>query len=230
MARKFLNRKLDEFGVDDEPRYNPLKVGPKVEAIDASDVQNRQITFGEQLQEQSQTEYEKTKEGLRWALDAAGNTAQYIRYFNLNMDKHQKQIDDKQKSRDKLDSDVASLQSYKLENYDLRKKPVSELNASEAKELIDDLFLEKRIIKNKIRTMKKEVAFMEDQYLKQDEKILELRRHLTGQPIAQNQKGKGQDQIETAHVVKNGLDSISKKYDVDKLSKTIDQILSQYRK
>ena len=224
MVRKFLNRKLDEFEVKDEPGYNVSKVGPRVEINEAMDVQNREITFGEQIEDQKQTQYAKTKEEIRWALDAAGNAGQYIKYFNLNMDKHQKNIDDNKKRRDKVDSDVAMLQSYKLENYDIRKKPVSELNAEEIKELMDDLLLEKRVIKNKIRTMKREISSMEQQYSQQDEKILELRKHLTGRVVNQNEKDKVLDGTSTVQTIRDEIKHISEKYNIDKLSKAIDEI------
>ena len=94
MVRHYLNR-IDDTESNDDGSYFS-KLGSELEFIDVMDVENRYITFDRQLHRKvkpPKTKLEATKEGIRWALDAAGNTGQYIKFVNMTIDKRQAQID-----------------------------------------------------------------------------------------------------------------------------------------
>lgn len=120
MARKFINR-TDEVIPKDELSYI-AKLGPKTEIKDVLDVEDRYITFEKQQRHKvkpKKTSYEATREGIRYALDAAGNTGQYIKYVNYTIDKQQAQIDKVKKLQEKFEEEISMLQSHKLQKIDL---------------------------------------------------------------------------------------------------------------
>ena len=104
--RKYLNRKEDKVISNDELTYI-AKIGKKSELRDVMDAQQRSVTLGFQLndtetvafqdriklkQKEKQTGWLEAMKSIRWALDAAGNTGQYIRYTNMKIEQHNEEI------------------------------------------------------------------------------------------------------------------------------------------
>jgi len=94
LTRKFINRE-DKKGLDakkdvtaedewahlaeGEDGSIETKIEEKIEAADAADVSDRSITFGNQQQVGPKTKFDIVREEARNAMDAAGNTGQYIK-------------------------------------------------------------------------------------------------------------------------------------------------------
>ena len=74
----------------------------------------------------------RVKEGTRNAMDAAGNTGQYIKFVNKHIDKQKKEIDKIKKIKERFDQEVELLQSHNpnllkldvdsLENFDIQRQ------------------------------------------------------------------------------------------------------------
>ncbi len=78
MVRHYLSR-IDEATPQDEWSYIS-EIGNKIEIKDVMDVPQRYITFSKKLlhrvKEKKKPPLQATKEGIKWALDSAGNTGQ----------------------------------------------------------------------------------------------------------------------------------------------------------
>ena len=108
LTRKFLNREekkgLDakkEVAAEDEWAHLTgtedesieTKIETKIKASDAADVTDRNIVFGNKLQEGPKTVIDIITEEVRNAMDAAGNTGQYIRFVNNHIDSQRREIE-----------------------------------------------------------------------------------------------------------------------------------------
>jgi len=51
------------------------------------------------------------KEKTRWAFDAAGNTGQYLKYFNMSLEKQNSQIKKMKKQKEQFNLEIKNLQS-----------------------------------------------------------------------------------------------------------------------
>ena len=118
MGRKFINRdgkkgldsKKDVEAEDEWAHLTDVNgEETKIEAKDALDVQDRSITFGDELNEVPKTPFEIVKEETRNAMDAAGNTGQYIRFVNAHIDGQKKEIDKIKKIKEKFDREIQLL-------------------------------------------------------------------------------------------------------------------------
>lgn len=228
MARKYLNRIEDEIIPKDEYTYL-AEIGQKLELKDVMDVEDRYVTFGKQLKQKfkdKKSYYLCTKEGLRWALDAAGNTGQYIRYVNMKIDKHQQQINNIKKLQERFDNEISLLQNKQLEKIKLDKKSLEKLDTKTVTGLLDQLSLEKRNTKLKLKKLENELALAEKELEQQEIQIEEMREHLK-----QNQ-AQGVDtfnivnEMTALKIIKQELHSLGKENDVKKLSDAIDIVVS----
>lgn len=223
VSKKFLNRKDQVFDKDEWSYLE--KRGPKLKIQDVMDVEDRNITFARKL-EKPKTKFEDTKEGIRWALDAAGNTGQLIKYFNLSIENQKEQIENLKKAHDKFDREIAMLQSYKLEKIDFDKKSLAQMDIRQITELFNQLLLQKRITKTKLRNMKKELTSIENELQWQEKDIEYVRSHITARIFSGNESMILLDELEAIQTIKEELDMLSAKYDVEKLTNAIEVVIS----
>ena len=193
------------------------------------DVENRYVTFGKQLRKQVQEKqpgYIAAKEGIRWALDAAGNTGQYIRYVNMKIDKHQQQIDHIKELHDKFDREIQLLQHDNLEKLELDKIKLAKLDIKEITRTLDQLLLGKRNTKTKLRTLESELAIAEKELEQQERQIEDVREFLK----KNNQDGRNtfnkSNDLTALKIIKEQLQILRKDNDVSKLSNAIDTLAS----
>ena len=190
MARKFINRE-DKKGLDakkdvaaedewahltgsednDETKVE-TKIETKIEAADAMDVLDRSITFGDEQDTGPKTPYQLIKEEARNAMDAAGNTGQYIRFVNRHIDNQKQEIDKIKKIQEKFDHEIDLLQSNRSKIESINKKLTPEHDVKNITESLHQLLLEKGITKSKLDTLKNEIVSVEED-LKQQEKQIE---------------------------------------------------------
>jgi len=111
MSRRYLKRistshkeKNSESG-----SLQPEKNDPELELIHALETQERTITFSKKPEIPTGTK--AVKELTRWAFDAAGNTGQYIKYFNMHLAEQNSQIKQMKKMKEKFDLEIKNLQS-----------------------------------------------------------------------------------------------------------------------
>ncbi len=193
------------------------------------DIENRYVTFGKQLKnkvEEKKSGYHATKEGIRWALDAAGNTGQYIRYVNMKIDKHQQQINHVKHLQQRFDREVADLQTEKLEkinpNIDFKKT-----DARSVTSVLDQLLLSKRNTKIKLKKLENECALAEKELEQQEIHIEEIRGYVKDTNSNQNSFDEA-NEIKALQIIKDELHHLSKNNNVNKLSNAIDIVVSSF--
>jgi len=229
LARKYLNRIEDKVIPKDESSYIS-KIGKKLEVQDVMDIENRYVTFGDRLRntvKEKKSGYIATKEGIRWALDAAGNTAQYIRYVNMKIDKHQEQINHVKLLQERFDREVADLQSERLEKINPDSIFLNKLDGKSITSVIDQLLLSKRNTKIKLRKLENECALAEKELEQQEIQIEEVRVYVKENQPKMSSFDKA-NEIKALNIIKDELHHLSKNNNVNKLSNAIDVAISSY--
>ena len=230
LARKYLNRKEDRVFSKDDATYL-AEIDKKIEVKDVMDVENRYVTFGNKLKQKVQEKqpgYIAAKEGIRWALDAAGNTGQYIRYVNMKIDKHQQQINHIKQLHEKFDREIQLLQSENLEKINLDEQKLDHIDVKTITATMDQLLLGKRNTKTKLRTLESELAIAEKELEQQEIQIEDVRENLKKNHYeGRNTFGKT-NEISTLKIIKAELQNLSKDNDVSKLSDAIDVLASSF--
>ncbi len=109
MTRRYLRRIEDsEEQRTDVSKHNG-KSDPELEFLQTLEANERILTFGKKPK--LPTGIKALKEETRWALDAAGNTGQYLKYFNMKLEKQNSQIKKIKKTKEKYDLQIKNLQS-----------------------------------------------------------------------------------------------------------------------
>ncbi|MFB5631087.1 MAG: hypothetical protein ACE5RN_05840 [Nitrosopumilaceae archaeon] len=187
MTRKFINREekkgLDakkEVAAEDEwahltesdEKSLESKIEKKIEAADAMSVLDRSITFGNEQEHGPKSQYDKIKEEARNAMDAAGNTGQYIRFVNQHIDNQKREIDKIKKIQERFDHEIDLLQSNRSKIDSINKKLSPKQDIESISESLRQLLKEKSITKSKLDSLKNEITSVEEE-LKQQEKQIE---------------------------------------------------------
>ena len=98
------------------------KNDPELELLHALESQERTLAFSKKPGTPTGTK--AVKEETRWALDAAGNTGQFIKYFNMRLAKQNSQIKKVKKMKEKYDLEIKNLQS-KVQSQESKIKKVN---------------------------------------------------------------------------------------------------------
>ena len=186
MARKFINQE-DKKGLDAKKEVEAedewahlsdkddevveTKIEKKIEAADAMDVLDRSVTFGDEQESRPMTPTDIVKEEARNAMDAAGNTGQYIRFVNRHIDNQRREIDKIKKIHDKFDHEIDLLQSNRTKIDSINKKLSPKQDVKTITESLHQLLLEKGITKSKLDTLKNEIGSVEDELQQQETQI-----------------------------------------------------------
>jgi len=226
VVRHYLDR-TDDATPKDEWSYIS-EIGTNIELKDVMDVPQRYITFSKKLRqrvkEKKKPPLEATKEGIRWALDAAGNTGQYIKFVNMTIDKRQNQINKIKTLQGKFDKEVELLKSNKLEKIKDTQSSFAALDIQTVGDYLNQLLLEKRIAQSNLQNLQKDLFSMEKELKLQEKQIGGVREHLKAKIIHGN--AKELTAIDAIKIIQEELSSIATKYDVSKLSMAVDKVIS----
>ena len=222
MVRKYINRtsrNSSDVSSEDEWAHITDNVdGPALEIKDAMDVQDRTISFSKD--EEQKTTFERVKEGTRNAMDAAGNTGQYIKFVNRHIDKQKKEIDKIKKIKEKFDQEIELLQSH---NPSLLKLDVDSLENFDIKTVskyLQQLLQEKGFTKKKLNNLKDVIESVEGELQNQENQIQGLDQELESKQLEERVDGK--DTL----TIKTELNSLLEKYGINNLSNVFDMVKS----
>jgi len=247
MVRKYLNRtRRDSSDVSAEDEWQHITDNveePALEIKDPMDIQNRNITISKNevpkttleikdamdiqnrniilsKNEVPKTTLERVKESTRDAMDAAGNTGQYIRFVNTHIDKQKKEIDKIKKIKEKFDIEIELLQSH---NPNLLKLDVDSLDNFDNKvvsKYLDQLLQEKGITKKKLNSLKNVIENVEDELQNQESQIKGLNQELESKQLEERANEK--DSV----IIKTELNSLVEKFGINNLSDVFDMVKS----
>jgi len=222
MGRKYINRTSrnpSDVSAEDEWAHITDNVeGPTLEIKDAMDVQERSISFSKD--EVPKTAFERVKEGTRNAMDAAGNTGQYIRFVNRHIDNQKKEIDKIKKIKEKFDQEIELLQSH---NPSLPKLDVDSLENFDIKSVskyLQQLLQEKGFTKKKLNNLKSVIENVEGELQNQENQIQGLNQELESKQLEEQVNGK--DTL----TIKKELNLLLEKYGINNLSNVFDMVKS----
>jgi len=238
--RKYLNRKEDRVISKDDSTFI-AEVGKKSEIRDVMDAQQRSVSLGFQLndtetvtfqdriklqQQEKKTGWIEARKAIRWALDAAGNTGQYIRYTNMKIDQHNEEIKNIKKLHEKFDIEVEQLQSQKLAKIIPDKNALVTMDVQTITSMLNQLLLGKRNSKSKLKELEDECSFVEKELEYQELQIEDVRQIIKEFQYQQNSSSLKHKEIDALKTIKNELHHLSKDNDVHKLSNAIDVLAS----
>ena len=226
MTRKFINREdkkgLDakkEVAAEDEWAHLAggeddgiqTKIEKKIEAADAADVSDRSITFGNQQQVGQKTKFDIVREEARNAMDAAGNTGQYIRFVNKHIDNQKREIDKIKKIKERFDHEIDLLQSNRYKIDSLNDKLLPKPDVKSITESLHQLLLEKGITKAKLDNLKNEIGAVEEELQQQENQIEEVSEEIKNKKLVSVDEDKKEK-------MKEDLETLMKKYGVTNIS------------
>ncbi len=229
MARKFINREgkkgldakkeveaEDEWAhlADKDDEVVETKIEKKIEAADAMDVIDRSVTFGDEQESRPMTPTEIVKEEARNAMDAAGNTGQYIRFVNRHIDNQRREIDKIKKIHDKFDHEIDLLQSNRTKIDSINKKLSPKQDVKTITESLHQLLLEKGITKSKLDTLKNEIGSVEDELKQQETQIEKASESL-------KKKNLVTENVESKEKMAEELESFMKKFAIKDVSELL---------
>jgi len=226
LARKFINRQNkkgldakkdvtaeDEWAHLGSEVHAETTIEKKIEAADAMDVLDRSITFGDKKEDGPKTVLQIVKEEARNAMDAAGNTGQYIRFVNKHIDKQRDEIEKIKQIQERFDHEIDLLQSNssKIENINKKLSPSHDLKT--ITESLHQLLLEKGITKSKLDSLKGEITSVEDDLQVQEKQIEDVSEQLKHKNLNLEKENNKQMQEE--------LNSLMKKFGVKNISELV---------
>ena len=124
MTRRYLKRisKSNKEKNSESSSIQTEKNDPELDLLHALESQERTISFSKKPGPPTRTK--AIKEQTRWAFDAAGNTGQYIKYFNMHLEKQNSQIKQMKKMKEKYDLEIKNLQ-FKVQSQESKIKKVN---------------------------------------------------------------------------------------------------------
>jgi len=226
LARKFINRQ-DKKGLDAKKDVSAedewahlgsnvhaeTTIEKKIEAVDAMDVIDRSITFGDKEEDGPKTVLQIVKEEARNAMDAAGNTGQYIRFVNKHIDKQRDEIEKIKRIQERFDHEIDLLQSNRSKIESINKKLLPRHDLKTITESLHQLLLEKGITKSKLDSLKGEITSVEDDLQVQEKQIEDVSDQLKHKNLNLEKENNKQMQEE--------LNSLMKKFGVKNISELL---------
>ena len=239
-TRKYLNRKEDRVISKDDSTYI-AEIGNNSEIRDVMDAPHRSVSLGFRLndtetvtfenriklqQKEKKTGWLQAMKSIRWALDAAGNTGQYIRYTNMKIEQHNEEIKNIKKLHDKFDKEVEMLQSQKLEKIIPDKNSLITMDIPAITSMLNQLLLGKRNSKSKLKKLEDNCSLVERELEYQELQIEDVRQFLKEFQYQENSSSQKPNEINALKTIKYELHYLSKDNDVHKLSNAIDVLAS----
>lgn len=195
----------------DNKKSVETKIENKIEAAEVADVGDRVVTFGKTMQKNLDSGTEKIRDHVRNAMDAAGNTGQYIKFVNNHIDSQRIEIEKIKKIKEKFDHEIDLLQSNRNKLDNLNSKKLADHDVSSISESLKQLLLEKGITKSKLDSLKNEITLIEEELKEQENQIEEVNDEIINNKEISDEENKEKQ-------IKDDLELLMKKYNVSKLS------------
>jgi len=241
-TRKYLNRKEDKIITKDESTYI-AEFGKESELREVMEHPQRSVSLGLTVNDtesimvqdrlklklkpnEKQTGWSGAMRSLRWALDAAGNTGQFIKYANMKIEQHNEEINHIKKLQDKFDKEVDMLQSQKFAQIFPDKNTLVTMDIRTITSVLNQLLLGKRNSKSKLKKLEDNCSLAERELEYQEFQIEDVRRLIKEFYYQKTRPSEKPKEINALKIIKTELHNLSKEKDVDKLSNAIDVLAS----
>ena len=181
MPRKFINRRSDagRSSVSAEDEWAHItNLGDNQNKLDIQDVMDVDRSFFINDEAQApQTNWEKTKEATRNAMDRAGNTSQYIKYVNHHFQKQKSAINKVKEVKANYERELKLLQNgNERERFHFTSPHQS--NKQDLIQLKKSLIKEKKLTLEHLNKLKSAVIKAEDELQRHDSEIKKIERQI----------------------------------------------------
>ena len=181
LPRKFINRRSDAYKekVNAEDEWAHItNLGDDQKKLDIQDVMDADRSFFINDEAQApQTNWEKTKEATRNAMDRAGNTSQYIKYVNHHFEKQKSTINKVKEIKANYDRELKLL-----ENGDNRDRieftAPHQSNKQDLMELKKSLQKEKKLTLEHLNKLKSAIVKAEDEIQRHESEIKKVEHQI----------------------------------------------------
>ena len=236
--RKFLNRKEGTLSSSDDSVFL-AEVGNKYEIREPMEAEKRSITFGfkeneteeikfneklKQKQKGKKTGWLEAMNAIRWALDAAGNTGQFIKFSNMGLNQHNEEIEKIKKLHSTFDKEIALLKSPDFEKI-IPNNNFLTMDIQTVTSKLNQLLLDKRNSKSRIKTLEEECALAEKELEYQELQIDDISKLVKEIQSKKNRSSKKDNEMIALKTIKKELQHLSKNNNVEELSNAIDSLL-----
>ena len=225
LPRKFINRRSDAYKekVTAEDEWSHItNLGEDQKKLEIADVMDAERSFFMNDEAQApQTNWEKTKEATRNAMDRAGNTSQYIKYVNHHFEKQKSTINKVKEVKANYDREIKLLQ-----NGDDRSRieftSPHQSNKQDLVELKKSLEKERKLTIQHLNKLKTAVMKAEDEIQKHETEIKKVNQQINHS----KHETKEEERMEN---LTNEILKIGKTVDPEKISEVI-QMLEEKEK
>ena len=224
MGRKYLNRKINsrynkpDISAEDEWSHI-TSLGERIDIQDVMDVQQRKFFLHDDHEEQK-TQWEKTKDETRNAMDVAGNASQYLKYVNSYLKKKNAKIKDIKKIKEVFDEDLKLLKTNR-QNIDFPQL-IHQHKNEDLKKIKKYLTERKVATKKYLNKLKQEVWQAENDLQNQQYEIEELERHIISDKSNKTESNE-------AHALKEKIISLCNEYELETVSDILDELESSLK-
>ncbi len=195
----------------DEEKGVETKIESKIDVADVADVGDRVVTFGKSQKKSEGETVDGIRDHVRNAMDAAGNTGQYIKFVNNHIDGQRKEIEKIKKIKERFDHEIDLLQSNRTKLDDIYNDSIPNQDVNSITDSLKQLLLEKGITKSKLDSLKNEIISVENELDNQEIQIEEVSDEIKNNEINFEEKKKEEK-------MKQDLGTLMKKYGVTSLS------------
>ena len=203
MVKKFLNRKTS---AEDEWSHITESQNPNIDDVDVMDIQDRTLFLNDEAQA-PQTNWEKTKEATRNAMDKAGNTGQYIKYVNAHFEKKNSEINKIKALKNKFDQEINLLcQTNNHTKFDHKNPSQFTNDKNRLSELKESIQKEHLATKAYLNELKSSIAKTELELERQVNEMRDIDERMEKCSLMNNDEN-------TIQSINAEINSLSKKYD-----------------
>ena len=226
MPRKFINRRSDagRNSVSAEDEWAHItNLGENQNKLDIQDVMDVDRSFFINDEAQApQTNWEKTKEATRNAMDRAGNTSQYIKYVNHHFEKQKSTINKVKEIKANYDRELKLLENGN-ERDRIQYTSPHQSNKQDLAELKKTLEKEKKLTISHLNKLKSAVVKAEDELQRHESEIKKVEHQI-------NHSKHDTKESERAEKLTNEILKLGKNIEPDKINEIIKMLENEENK
>jgi len=130
------------------------------------------------------------------------------------------------KLQEKFEEEISMLQSHKLQKIDIDYSSIENFDDRTISDFLNQLLLENRITKSKLKNLKNQAVSVEDKFQLQEKQIQNVRKHLKAKQLAEEKYHDKLNELKAIQTIRNELSSLGEDHNITKLSKAIDKFIS----
>lgn len=228
MPEKHINRKRRELSAEDEWAHI-TGVGEKIDTADAMDIQDRSITFKNEMGV-PQTNFEAYEEEKNKVRDHVGNTAQYLKFVNESFKEKRMKLnkiyENQKKFQDELDA-LRGPESRSKEQLDgIHYKDIKSKDIQQA---VKHLEVERENIRKKMDHFASMVSHAQIELIEKDKQIAELKAEYEILVRREQNHKTVEQEVDPVTLIKNKLKELGIENNSAEIKSVVDSLMNQLK-